>query len=757
MREILLIGNPNVGKSTLFNRLTKSSEHTGNFHGVTVEESSKVVKSRFGEYNFVDLPGIYSLSVFSNEEKVSFDKIISNNVERIVIVDANAIRRNLYLALELNELKLDYKLLINNYNYFSKNKNKLDVELLTKKLGVECKIVNAKKVKFSDFEQDFLNENSDKYSDNAKSNENKKLKNFLKIDQKMQNFQKNIEKNNKKFEKNENFNNLNKNNYIFDASKFFQITNKNEDENIKNKSYESNKNDIKYLKTYLEIVKSKTSLDEFTIIKAFNGIYENISSEDKKIIEDLIPDIIKARYDYIDNLLKDVLTLQENYVYGVSKFDKVLLNPAVMSIGFILTFFLSIYLIFFLVGPWLSDLFIALVNLIIVNPFMNFLYSVTDNIWLIEFFNGGVFSSVITVLSFLPQVVLLYVFLTILEDSGLIARMCFVFDDFLSKLGLNGKSIYIILLGLGCNTMATTATKNLNGKNLRIKSAILNPYISCMARLPIFVIIATAFFGVRAYFVVVGLYLLGLVVALVFAKILNKTILPTEAGELLLEFPPLRHIDVSHVVTAVKTNTIDFAKRIFGVVISVGIIIWILTHTATNFVFTQDITNSILYLISSKISFIFAPIGLNSPAIICALVVGVMAKELIVSIFSISNATSTVPELILSLTVSLSVINFTTASAMSFLVFTLLYAPCMSTIVVIKKECGTFMMWFSLISSFVIAYMLSFIVYTFLTYGILRLVLTLIVITLVLVSIIFLIKRIKNKKCLFCSKRCIKR
>lgn len=194
MREILLIGNPNVGKSTLFNRLTKSSEHTGNFHGVTVEESSKVVKSRFGEYNFVDLPGIYSLSVFSNEEKVSFDKIISNNVERIVIVDANTIRRNLYLALELNELKLDYKLLINNYNYFSKNKNKLDVELLTKKLGVECKIVNAKKVKFSDFEQDFLNENCDKYSDNAKSNENKKLKNFLKIDQKMQNFQKILKK-----------------------------------------------------------------------------------------------------------------------------------------------------------------------------------------------------------------------------------------------------------------------------------------------------------------------------------------------------------------------------------------------------------------------------------------------------------------------------------------------------------------------------------------------------------------------------------
>ena len=351
---------------------------------------------------------------------------------------------------------------------------------------------------------------------------------------------------------------------------------------------------------------------------------------------------------------------------------------------------------------------------------------------------------------------LLYVFLTILEDSGLIARMCFVFDDFLSKLGLNGKSIYIMLLGLGCNTMATTATKNLNGKNLRIKSAILNPYISCMARLPIFVIIASAFFGACAYFVVVGLYLLGLVVALIFAKILNKTILPTEAGELLLEFPPVKNIDLSHVMSSVKTNASDFTKRIFGVVVSVGMIVWILTHTASNFAFTEDITKSVLYLIAGKISFIFAPIGLNSPAIICALVVGIMAKELIVSIFSISNSVATIPELIVSLTVSSSVINFTTASVLSFLVFTLLYSPCMSTIAVIKKDYGSFAMWFCLISSFTIAYMLSFVVYSTMTYEIIHASISLIIVALIMVSIIYLIKKIKTKKCLFCTKNCNK-
>ena len=686
MREILLIGNPNVGKSTLFNRLTKSSEHTGNFHGVTVEEKSKIVKTKTEEYKFVDLPGIYSLSVFSNEEEVSKDKILSKSFERILIVDANTIRRNLYLALELSELNLPFKIVINNYDYFLKRGNKLDVEKLNKNLGVVVKIVNAKKVKLKDFENELLQEKSQ------------------------------------------------------NLSKFHEKTLKN----------------AKYLENFIKIIKNRTYLDEKTIIKAFNGIYENLNKNDIKFIQSLLPEIIKARYDYIDEVLQNVLNLKENYVYGASKVDKFLLNPIVMILGFLLTFFLSIYVIFFLLGPWLSDELIGIINFIIINPIMNLLYSVTDNIWFLEFVSGGIFSSVITVLSFLPQVVLLYVFLTILEDSGLIARMCFVFDDFLSKLGLTGKSIYIMLLGLGCNTMATTATKNLNGKNLRIKSAILNPYISCMARLPIFVIIASAFFGSRAYFVVVGLYLLGLVVALIFAKILNKTILPTEAGELLLEFPPLKNIDLSHVMSSVKTNASDFTKRIFGVVVSVGMIVWILTHTASNFAFTEDITKSVLYLIAGKISFIFAPIGLNSPAIICALVVGIMAKELIVSIFSISNAVATIPELIVSLAVSTSVINFTTASALSFLVFTLLYSPCMSTIAVIKKDYGSFAMWFCLISSFTIAYMLSFIVYSTMTYGIIHALISLIIIALIMVSIIYLIKKIKTKKCLFCTKNCNK-
>ena len=185
MREILLIGNPNVGKSTLFNRLTKSSEHTGNFHGVTVEEKSKIVKTKTDEYKFVDLPGIYSLSVFSNEEEVSKDKILSKNIERILIVDANTIRRNLYLALELSELNLPFKIVINNYDYFLKRGNKLDVEKLNKNLGVVVKNINAKKVKLIDFENELLqekNQNLLKFYEKTLKNA-KYLENFIKMEQ----------------------------------------------------------------------------------------------------------------------------------------------------------------------------------------------------------------------------------------------------------------------------------------------------------------------------------------------------------------------------------------------------------------------------------------------------------------------------------------------------------------------------------------------------------------------------------------------
>lgn len=672
MRKILLVGNPNVGKSTLFNSLTKSSEHTGNFHGVTVEEKSKVIEFEKEKYEFVDLPGMYSLNSFSYEEEVAKKILLKDDSQILMLVDANSLRKNLYLCQQLNEIGINYKILINNYKFFAKKKNKINFDKLKNKLNKEILNINAKKYKIN---KDIL-----------------------------------------------------------------ELNNKN------------SKNNYDYLEKYIKIIKNRYKIDEKLIIFAFNGIFNGLDNEQIDFVKSLFPDIIKDRYAYIDSVLFECLEIDKNFVYGKSKWDKFILNPFVSFVGFVITFLLSFYAIFFLIGPFISGIEEKILNVILINPIMNFLYMSTDNIWLIEFVRNGVLNSIVTVISFVPQVCLLFIFLSLLEDSGIIARLAYVFDDFLNFFGLNGKALYIMLLGLGCNTMSTTACRNMNDKNLRIKSAIINPYISCMARLPVYVLIASAFFGKMSFFVVASLYILGMLVALIMSFVLNKTILKSKNDELLLEFPPLKGIDIKHIVQVGRVNATDFFKRVFSVILSVGIIVWILTHTQFNLKYTETMADSILFLLANKISIIFKPIGLGSAGVVSALVVGILAKELIVSTFAICNNVQSQKSLSASLLLTTSVINFTIPSAVSFLIFSLLYSPCASNLAVIKKETDKFYMWFCVISQFTIAYMISFVIYQALTKGIMFAIILAIVISLIMFAIVFIRKKVEQGKCLTCGR-----
>ncbi len=676
MFKFLIVGNPNVGKSTLFNSLTKSSEHTGNFHGVTVEEKSKIVEFENQKYEFVDLPGLYSLNSFSPEEEISKNIILKEEAEILLLCDACSLRKNLYLCLQLMEIGVNFKILINNSKNFYKNNNKIDINALKNKLNKEIIEINAKKC--------VLNEEL--------------LKNAQNID-------------------NENFD-------------FFQ----------------------KYLEKYIKIIKNKYNLDKKAIIFALNGIFLDLNNEQISFIKSLFPDIIFERYKYIDELLKDCVEIKKDFVYGLGKMDKFLLNPAIAFAVFLASFFLGFYLIFFVIGPFISGLEEKVLNLILVTPIMNFLYLTTDNIWLLEFVGGGVLNSVLSVISFVPQVCLLFVFLSILEDSGIISRFAYVFDDFLNFFGLNGKALYVMLLGFGCNTMSTTATRNLGDKNLRTKAVIINPYFSCMARLPVYFLIASAFFSKKSFLIIFGLYVLGIVVALVISRILHKTIFKSKNDDLLLEFPPMQKIDLKHILQVSHKNAVDFFKRVFTVVLCVGVIVWILTHTQFNLQYTQDITESILFFFGDKIKFLFAPIGLNNAGVVTALVVGILAKELIVSTISICNNVGSQKELVASLVFPFCVINFTLPSAVSFLIFSLLYSPCASNLAVIKKETSTFVMWFALISQFTIAYLMSFVAYQALTKGFIFAMLVVGVVSLIMFALIFTIKKVKQKKCLTCGK-----
>lgn len=670
MREILIAGNPNVGKSTLFNSLTKSNEHTGNFHGVTVEGKSKIVNFENETIKITDLPGIYSLNTFSFEEEVAKNVLIKNNSQILMLCDANCLKKNLYLCLQLSELGISYKILINNYDYFISKGNGLDFEKF-KSIFKNAEIINAKKVKLTE-----------------------KLIN----------------------------------------------------------TQQENALNLGYLDKYIAKVQGKFNLDKYKIIKAFNGDFSTLKEEQIEYVKTFYQDIIKDRYNYIDNLLSASVQVEQKFIYGVSKLDKFFLNPLFMFVGFFAVFLASIYGIFFILGPFLTDKLNWLFELVVSNPIMNLLYMTTDNVWILEFVRSGILSSITSVLGFLPQICLLFIFLTILEDSGIISRMAFVLDDFLSKLGLNGKAVYTILLGFGCNTMSTMASRNMDEKNLKIKTALINPYLSCVARLPVYLVVAVAFFKQYSFWVIAGLYFLGVVVALVLSFVLNKTILKTPKINMLLEFAPMRKIDFKHVLKVAKSNAIDFVKRVFSVVVCVGIIVWIVSHTGFDFKYTENISSSILFALADKIAFVFAPIGLNSSGLVCALIVGILAKELIVTTMSICNNVSTDLQLSKSLCVATSVISLTSASAVSFLIFSLLYCPCISNLAVLKKETDKFYMWFAIISQFTIAYLLSFVVYQALTKGWLFAMLMTIVITIIMAVIIFIIKKVKQGKCLTCGK-----
>ena len=674
MNKLLLVGNPNVGKSTLFNSLTKSNEHTGNFHGVTVNLAKKTIQYNDKNYVVFDLPGLYSLNTFSDEEIVSKKEILKGNSIIEILCDANTLRKNLYLCIQLSELNFSYNILINNHEkYLMKNNNKIDINKLQKNLKRNVYFINAKKEKFND-----------KYL-NTQNQTNEKIE--------------------------------------------------------------------KYLVKYIEIVQKRYNFSKKQIIFALNGVFDDLNNEQIEFIKTLYPSIIQDRYKLIDEIINDAILEDNNKIYGYSKYDKFLLNPVVAIFGFLSIFFSGFYLIFFILGPLISKLEEFIFINILIEPIMNFLCLKIDNIWVIEFVQNGIFGSVLSVISFIPQVAMMFAFLSMLEDSGIVSRMAFVLDDFLTKFGLNGKSFYIMLLGFGCNTLSTATTKNLNGKNLKIKSVLINPYFSCMARLPIYILITSSLFFNCSFLIIAGLYILGIVCALLLSLILNKTILQTSNSDLLLEFPPLKFFDGLHAFKEGRKNAFEFFKRVVTIILSMGIIIWILSHTKFNLHYTQTLSESILFIVAEKLTFIFAPIGLNNAGIVSALIVGILAKELIISTLSICNNMHTTKSLMASLILPTSVVSFTPASAISFVVFSLLYCPCVSNLAAIKNETSKFYMWFSVVSQFVVAYLFSYIAYESITKGLPFAIISLLIVAIISLSIFVVCKKFKQQKCFMC-RRC---
>ena len=417
---------------------------------------------------------------------------------------------------------------------------------------------------------------------------------------------------------------------------------------------------------------------------------------------------------------------------------------------------LIFYITFSSVGSYLSSLLKNFLDKILGAPIKKFLINISSPAWIVGLFTVGIFESVGGLFSFIPQIVLLFLFLSILEDSGYMSRLAFCFEDILYSIGLSGKSVFTIIMSFGCTTSAILTARNIEDRNARIKTAIISPYMSCSAKLPIFAVIGGAFFSKGNIFVIISLYLLGVIIAILVSLFLNKFFIKSGERSFILEFPPYRKPSVKRVSFLIWQNCKQFVIKVGTILLSFSVIVWILQNFTFDFQYVTNTLNqkSILQVVGESLSILFKPIGLDNWGIVASLIVGIMAKEMVVSTMAIINKIPTTDnfesQLGLSLIANGFAISLSPLTAVVMLIFSLLYMPCISTIAVLKKEIGFKYTLLSCLLQFSVAYFICFIVYNLCAGSMLLKVLSIFSVVGIIVFAIYF-SFFKKDKCKNCS------
>lgn len=659
-----LAGNQNCGKTTLFNALTGSNQHVGNFPGVTVDQKMGDIKGT-KNCSVVDLPGIYSIRPYTQEEIVSRDFILDGKPDGIInIVDATNIERNLYLTLQLLELNLPMVVALNMMDEVRANGGTVDVKKLSESLGVPVIPISAAK-------NEGVSELSDKMVYVAKNRILPKRIDFCSdgpvhrcihaVAHVIEDHARNISVPPR-----------------FCATKLIE-------------------GDDEYFADRLELDKNERELIEHSIVEMEHdtGLDRNAALAD-------------MRYTFIEkSVTQSVVKCNESREHKRSvKMDEVLTGKYTALPVFFGVMFLVFWLTFNVIGSKLSDLLSlgigALTNLCDkgltaygINPVVHSL--IID----------GIFAGVGSVLSFLPIIVTLFFFLSILEDTGYMARVAFVMDKLLRKIGLSGRSFVPMLIGFGCSVPAIMSTRTLSSDRDRKMTILLTPYMSCSAKIPIYAVFTAAFFAKYRALVMIGLYVTGIVLGIIVALILKKTSFKGEPVPFVMELPNYRMPSPKSVFLLLWEKARDFLQRAFTVIFLATIIIWFLQSFDTRLNVVDDSADSLLAMVGKFIAPIFTPLGFGDWRAVTALISGFTAKEAVVSTLSVLMNTGTA-----ELGTVLPNI-FNGLSAVSFLVFTLLYTPCVAAVATIKKELGSRAKTVGVVfMQCAVAYLAAFIVYS---------------------------------------------
>lgn len=656
-----LIGNQNCGKTTLFNQLTGANQHVGNFPGVTVDRKDGQIKNH-PEATVTDLPGIYSLSPYTNEEIVTRDFLIQNKPRGIInIVDATNIERNLYLTMQLIEMDIPMVLALNMMDEVRENGGTIQVNRLEEALGIPVIPISAAKnegigeliehaIHVARYDEcpgrlDFCDANGE----NGQAAIHRCIHAVVHL----------IEDHAKKAE----------------IPARFAAT----------KLVEGDK-----------LILQQLGLDrneEETLEHMIHEMEEECAKDREAALADM-------RFKFIEKVCtQTVVKPTESKAHARSvKADKILTGKYTALPAFAAIMGLIFWLTFGVIGAGLSDWLSAGID--IVTDFADrALTAYGLNPVVHSLIIDGIFAGVGSVLSFLPIIVVLFFFLSILEDSGYMARIAFVMDKLLRKIGLSGRSFVPMIIGFGCSVPAIMATRTLSSERDRKMTILLTPFMSCSAKLPIYALFTYAFFPKYRALVMVGLYFTGIIVGVLFSLLLKNTAFQGEPVPFVMELPNYRLPSLKSVGMLIWDKAKDFITKAFTIIFMASIVIWFLQTFDVRLNVVVDSKDSLLALIGGFAAPVFAPLGFGDWRISTALITGFTAKESVVSTLTVLFGGD------------MSALNtlFTPFSALVFLVFTLLYTPCVAAIASVKREMGTARLAFLVvIMQCVIAWIVAF-------------------------------------------------
>ncbi|AEH07463.1 ferrous iron transport protein B [Methanothermococcus okinawensis] len=656
--EIALIGNPNTGKSTVFNALTGLKQHIGNWPGVTVEKKEGEFKYGGFKYKVVDLPGVYGLTARSVDEQVARDYIINEKPNVVVdIVDASNIERNLYLTFQLLEIGANVVIALNKMDLAKEMGYNIDVKRLEELLGVPVvPMIASKEQGIEELKKTIDKSIGKKPSEVIYSNFEPYILRLINI--------------------------LSKDNGLKDKY------------NLKYLAIKSLENDD-YV---IEIIKNSSVYSEFKeelsdILNELNKKYEDVNSA-----------IADERYRIISNIVNDATTKKAGALTTTKMLDEVFTHKY-LGIPILITFLWMAFQFTFNVSAPYSDM---------IDTFFGWLGDFVSSYftgWVASLLGDGIIAGLGSVLVFLPPIICMFLAFSFLEDSGYMARAAFVMDKVMNKFGLHGKSVIPLVMGFGCNVPAIMATRTLEDEKDRILTILVNPLMSCSARLPVYVIIAGAFFAANAGSVVTSMYVLGVVLALIMAYLFRKLIFKGKPSHFIMELPPYNKPNWKNILGNTWERSSKFLTKAGTIIFGGVVLVWLLSvFGPAGYLGAGALDNEALLakswvaLLGHSLAPIFSPMGWDWKAVV-ALFFGFIAKEVVVGTFGMLYGVGE-DDVALQSAIAHSG-AFDPVTAYAFMAFVLIYIPCVATIGVIKQEIGwkwaLFTVGYGLILAYIVA------------------------------------------------------